>query len=114
MSREDASTDLVDDNTGGDPHLAVYVPGQPPRHVAAKGRMTIGRAGECDVVIDDSSVSRRHVTLTFGPFVQLEDLGGRNGTRVSGKKLDPNTKMVLPMYVMVLGAVGHKQKSLKL
>ncbi len=44
--------------------------------------VVIGRAPECDVVIADSSVSRRHAILRLGPSMTLEDLGSRNGTTV--------------------------------
>jgi len=30
------------------------------------GALTIGRAGECDVVINDRSISRRHAVLRIG------------------------------------------------
>jgi hypothetical protein len=46
---------------------------------------TIGRSRECDVVIEDSSVSRRHAELRpdDGGW-SLQDLGSTNGVRVNG------------------------------
>lgn len=59
-----------------------------PRLVAlpASGRLVIGRADECDICLDDASVSRRHAVLTLGTSISIEDLDSVNGTRV-GKAL---------------------------
>ena len=46
------------------------------------GRVTIGRAAENDICIEDASVSRRHAVLHIGPTVRLEDLESSNGTFV--------------------------------
>jgi len=48
----------------------------------------VGRAADCDVVIDDESVSRHHVSIDARqePIV-VEDIGSTNGTLVSGRCL---------------------------
>lgn len=47
---------------------------------------TVGRGAECDVVIEDPSVSRRHALLELvGGGVRVSDLGSRNGTWVGGE-----------------------------
>jgi hypothetical protein len=47
--------------------------------------LVIGRLPECDVVLNDSNVSRRHAELRRnGDGVFLTDLGSTNGTRVNG------------------------------
>ena len=50
--------------------------------------VVIGRAPDCDVVIQDLKASRRHCQLTRKTegFL-LEDLGSRNGTLVNGAKI---------------------------
>jgi hypothetical protein len=49
------------------------------------GARLIGRAPECDVVIDDPLVSRHHARITCDVGEALfEDLGSRNGSRVNG------------------------------
>ncbi|MFT5531656.1 MAG: hypothetical protein ACI91O_001684 [Candidatus Poriferisodalaceae bacterium] len=47
--------------------------------------VVIGRFGECDVVIDDPNISRRHaqISLDHDTFV-IADLGSTNGMRVNG------------------------------
>jgi two-component system, NtrC family, response regulator AtoC len=44
------------------------------------GRLVVGRAPECDVVVDDPSVSRRHAVLEIGEALSIEDLDSANGT----------------------------------
>ena len=47
----------------------------------------IGRANDCDVVIDHSTLSRRHARLRFGTTATVEDLGSKNGTVVNDRRL---------------------------
>jgi hypothetical protein len=52
--------------------------------VAPRGA-TIGRSRDCDIVLEDSSVSRRHAQLQpAGVGWTIEDLGSTNGVRVNG------------------------------
>lgn len=54
--------------------------------VLDKGKLVLGRESSCDLQLDDSSVSRRHVKLTrIMSGYLLEDLGSTNGTSVNGK-----------------------------
>jgi hypothetical protein len=49
---------------------------------------TIGRARECHLIIDHSSVSRLHAQLEYDhEQVVITDLGSRNGTYVNGRRL---------------------------
>jgi pSer/pThr/pTyr-binding forkhead associated (FHA) protein len=53
-------------------------------------RMVIGRGLDCEVVLSDQSVSRRHVELVYGgeSGVLLRDLGSGNGTKVNDERVD--------------------------
>ncbi len=59
------------------------------QHKLAAGATVIGRASTCDLVINDTSVSRRHaqVAVTDGTCV-VTDLGSRNGTYVNGDQIE--------------------------
>jgi hypothetical protein len=47
---------------------------------------TIGRSRECDIVIDDANVSRRHAEVRPGSHGwTIADLGSTNGVRVNGR-----------------------------
>jgi len=48
----------------------------------AAGTISIGRAEESGVRIEDLSVSRNHAVLHVGPKLTIEDLGSANGTMV--------------------------------
>jgi eukaryotic-like serine/threonine-protein kinase len=53
---------------------------------------TLGRARDCSCVLDDPLclVSRRHCRIeVHAPFVRIQDLGSRNGTRVNGACIGP-------------------------
>lgn len=65
--------------------LLVLVGDEPGRAVAVGDGVSIGRGGECDLVLAESSVSRRHArVLRRGGGIWVEDLGSRNGTFVNG------------------------------
>jgi hypothetical protein len=51
-------------------------------------RLVVGSAPDCDVVVDDTSVSRIHALLhqLNGRWL-IEDCGSRNGTRVNGHQV---------------------------
>lgn len=51
--------------------------------------LTIGRAMECAIQIDDRQVSRIHAKVTLRKLsIDLEDLESKNGTFVQGKPID--------------------------
>jgi len=57
------------------------------REIPLVDGMVVGR-GQCDVVLVDPEVSRRHALVTAtsaGPAV--EDLGSRNGTWLNGQRI---------------------------
>ena len=74
--------------------LAVHEPGRAARRVPMTGGpVRIGRAPECELVLKDNRVSRRHARLAARDGVLiLTDLGSTNGTRVNGNRV---TEVVL-------------------
>src|SRR5215211_5773808 len=74
--------------------LEIREPGRGMRRVPMSGApMRIGRAPECELVLKDNRVSRRHARLAARDGVLiLTDLGSTNGTRVNGHRV---TEVVL-------------------
>jgi hypothetical protein len=55
----------------------------------ARLRTLIGRSPECDVFLDDVTVSRRHAELVReGNVFSIRDLGSLNGTYVNRKRIE--------------------------
>ena len=55
----------------------------------AEGRTLIGRSPECDVFLDDVTVSRRHAELLReGETFSIRDLGSLNGTYVNRRRIE--------------------------
>jgi DNA-binding NtrC family response regulator len=44
-----------------------------------RGQLVIGRSGDCDLSLEDSTISRRHAVLHLGSL-ELEELGSKNGS----------------------------------
>jgi pSer/pThr/pTyr-binding forkhead associated (FHA) protein len=59
--------------------------------------VTVGRGADCQVVIDDDSVSARHARLEYdlGGW-RITDLGSVNGTAIEGVKLAADVPTPLP------------------
>jgi Protein of unknown function (DUF3662)/FHA domain len=54
----------------------------------------IGRSSECDVVVGDPNVSRRHAEIRrMGRGYSLVDLGSTNGTEVNGQRVTETSLM---------------------
>ena len=88
-SGEAATADI---RKGGSIALATLQPvfgGGSPHAVRAE-MVTIGRASDCDIRLDDETISARHATLVRkrdGSF-ELIDMNSRNGVRVNSKRVD--------------------------
>lgn len=51
--------------------------------------LTIGRGKECDISIDNTAISRQHISLCLNSGIYfVSDLGSTNGTFVNGKKIE--------------------------
>ncbi len=58
------------------------------RNVLGGERVMIGRSRECDVVVSDPNVSRRHIELRRGERGWAAvDLGSTNGMKVNGRRI---------------------------
>jgi hypothetical protein len=68
--------------------LRVMAGGEVGTQFAVGSSAVIGRLPECDVTLDDPSVSRRHARIhREGNRWTIEDLGSTNGVRVNGEQV---------------------------
>ena len=75
------------------------------RHVIERRAVVLGRSRDCDIVLDDKSVSRRHAELVrHGDGFLLRDLDSTNGSSVNGKRI--REAAVEPGDDIVLGTVA--------
>ena len=79
------------------------------RYAIASGGATIGRSRDCDVVLDDANVSRRHAEIRSaadGGWT-IADLGSTNGVRVNGREIS-GTQPLEPGDHVVVGTVDAR------
>jgi len=77
----------------------------PRRIVLARGPIVIGRDMECDVIISDVSVSRRHACLEVSATqVEIDDLQSKNGTKVDDQLID-GKRVLADGAVVTFGSV---------
>jgi transcriptional regulator with PAS, ATPase and Fis domain len=50
--------------------------------------LLLGRADDCDIVVDHSSASRHHARIVTSPALAIVDLGSSNGVRVAGARIE--------------------------
>src|SRR3990170_7888715 len=77
-------------------YLLITRPGQAPEvmHLEAGRTYTLGRAPDCEIVLADASISRRHahvVPRDDGWWV--EDLQSKNGTKLNTKLIQESTRL---------------------
>ncbi len=77
-----------------------------------KEKITFGRAKTNDLVLDAPDVSSKHglISIVFNmvvPTISIADLGSSNGTYVNGKKLPPNTTVVITESNIVLVGTSY-------
>ena len=68
--------------------LRASVRGRPAQTVELGDGATLGRAPGCDLVLDDSTVSKHHARIRCDAGPQIEDLHSTNGTYVNGRPVE--------------------------
>jgi Protein of unknown function (DUF3662)/FHA domain len=81
-----------------------YVTIDGKKTLLAGERMTIGRSRDCEIVIDDPNVSRRHAEIrkTIEGWMVV-DLGSTNGVKVNGRRVQE--EVLRPGDTITLGLV---------
>jgi pSer/pThr/pTyr-binding forkhead associated (FHA) protein len=58
------------------------------RAIALKQRLVVGRAADCDIVVDDAQIAPHHATIeTIDEAICLRDMGSGTGALVNGLRL---------------------------
>jgi signal transduction histidine kinase/pSer/pThr/pTyr-binding forkhead associated (FHA) protein len=61
----------------------------PVEYPMEKDNLVIGRASDCDIVLNDISVSRRHAQISRkNDSLEIADLGSKNGIYLNGKRIE--------------------------
>lgn len=69
--------------------LLVGIDGSPTLSLSGATELSIGRRRSCDLVLDDSAISRRHAVLRLeGDTWTITDADSRNGVKVNGKTVE--------------------------
>ncbi len=95
------SPDDVDEHAGADEEIGLEGPALVVRSGGGRSgetfrpageRTVIGRSPDCDVFLDDVTVSRKHALLVReGDGFRIEDQGSLNGTFVNKRRIDAAT-----------------------
>jgi two-component system, NtrC family, response regulator AtoC len=59
------------------------------------GKIQIGRASSCEVILDDALVSRVHAELVIGDDLEICDRGSANGTFIGDERLERNVPVAI-------------------
>jgi len=84
--------------------------GNPPdRWQLTAGKYVLGRGSDCDLVIDDETVSRKHAEIEIidKDTIRITDTGSHNGTIVKGQRIKEST-ILQPNDSIILGKVEMK------
>lgn len=76
--------------------------------VVDKHHFVIGRAEDCDLVLDSLLISRRHCVVTVDDeTVSVRDLESTNGTAVNGRRIF-GRRLVFEGDLLHLDALGYR------
>ena len=116
MERDPTTTVGTDDPAASSERRVLLIVGEGQvvtRPLPDGAELVVGREPDCDVILVHPKISRRHARFRGGPPIEIEDLGGKNGVRVAGRRLATGERLVLrpaegaelgPFVTMVLGA----------
>lgn len=95
----------------------VMVSGEDPgRRIYLDRPIVLGRGKDCNAMISDGGISRRHACVVRGDDgqVAVDDLGSRNGTRVNGHRITTRTPLEvgdeIAMGERTVFALAHRER----
>jgi Protein of unknown function (DUF3662)/FHA domain len=112
--QEEHGQTMIYSSSPGDPIQEPHAWRPEPRALLAVGGRrlivppaggTIGRSRDCDMVLDDAGVSRRHAEIRPGPDGwTVADLGSTNGVLVNGQPIHRSQHVLYPGDRVELGS----------
>jgi hypothetical protein len=92
---DEASLTLEDLETEGPALVVRSGGGRAGEHFVPQGESTtIGRSPDCDIFLDDVTVSRKHAVLTDKDGeLHIEDQGSLNGTFLNRKRIESSARL---------------------
>ena len=78
----------ADDGKGDGPRV-IYQLNEQSRHTAITERITVGRAHQCTIKVDDAKLSREHFEIVRNEDAcMVKDLGSKNGIKVNNEPVE--------------------------
>jgi hypothetical protein len=88
----DRAAPRVEPSTAGESRRQALLVGEGKRNRLGGTKVVLGRSRDCDIVMADPNVSRRHAELRRdGARWSVFDLGSTNGIKVNGQRVDQAT-----------------------
>lgn len=76
--------------------------------IAIDAAVVIGRGDDCDILVDDPLVSRRHATVVCADAeLWVEDLASRNGVYVNGERIQSRQRLAIGDVLRIGGQEMH-------
>lgn len=74
--------------------------------VPERSPFILGRSADCELAISDGTVSRRHLRISIGNDLRVEDLASANGTSYEGERLKAYEEKVIELgRALTVGSV---------
>ncbi len=101
---DDDKTVRIQDNSGLKLKFTAETNGRTKEYTASiRQKITVGRGADCEVCIEDNSVSKHHIEISYeSDGLYVRDLGSSNGTLLNGEKVTGSTPL-RTNDVLVLG-----------
>ena len=85
----DRAARVLDAPVAQEPDRRALLVGEGRRNVLSGRRVVVGRSRDCDLVVEEPNLSRRHAELMREDGTwQIADLGSTNGVKVNGRRVD--------------------------
>jgi len=81
------------------------------QYVIQQDRVIIGRGADCDVRLQDTTVSRHHAVITAAGHCRIADLGGANVTKLNGRLIGREPVLLADGDIITVGGSSLRYSS---